>query len=745
MKKLVFVFVAAILVAQSPKRQLTVDWIMQGPALYGWAPKDVRWSRDSERVYFRWKKHDAPLLADFDTWEVSRNGTELRKLSDDEAKNAPPASGELARDKSATVFVERGDVFIYDHLERKRRAVTTTVDTESSAHFHGDAKHITFQRGMNLYRLSLEDAALEQLTDIRPAGSPSPPSEAKATESQEALKKEERDVLSVVAERAKKREEDEAKRKKENPRKPWVLPARHTVTQMRLSPDGKYIIAQVREGGEKNRKAIVPNFVTESSYTEDISSRDKVGDSQGQNKLAILNRETGEQKWVDVKAQLQMPVYSEDNSRAVVRARSFDNKDVWYYAFEPDGPKVRELVHLHDDTWMGVGAYGLLDDGRLWYVSDRDGYNHLYTIPFAGGEPKQLTSGKWEIRDVSLSDDRHVFYVTSAEASAPENHLYAMRVDDGERKRMTTKPGGHEAVVSPDGNGLADIYSYADTPPELWVGRNRITNSPSPEFSSYPWIDPQIVEIPARDGIKVPARIYKPTSFKKGGPLVIFVHGAGYLQNAHKRWSQYSREYLFHHLLMDRGYLVLDLDYRGSAGYGRDWRTAIYRHMGGKDLDDQIDAVKWAIKEHGVDPKRVGIYGGSYGGFITLMAMFTQPDIFAAGAALRPVTDWAHYNHPYTSNILNLPQKDHEAYKRSSPIYFAEGLKGSLLICHGMVDTNVHYQDSVRLAQRLIELRKENWELIGYPVEDHAFVQPTSWADEYRRILKLFDTTIGKK
>ena len=123
--------------------------------------------------------------------------------------------------------------------------------------------------------------------------------------------------------------------------------------------------------------------------------------------------------------------------------------------------------------------------------------------------------------------------------------------------------------------------------------------------------------------------------------------------------------------------------------------------------------------------------------------MFTQPDVFVAGAALRPVTDWAHYNQGYTSNILNLPQTDSDAYRKSSPIYFAQGLKGRLLICHGMVDTNVHFQDSVRLAQKLIELRKTNWELAPYPVENHGFVEPTSWADEYKRILKLFDETVG--
>ena len=173
-------------------------------------------------------------------------------------------------------------------------------------------------------------------------------------------------------------------------------------------------------------------------------------------------------------------------------------------------------------------------------------------------------------------------------------------------------------------------------------------------------------------------------------------------------------------------------------------RTAIYRFMGGKDLDDQLDGAKWLIANQGVDSKRIGIYGGSYGGFITLMAMFTQPGVFAAGAALRPVTDWAHYNHGYTSNILNLPQKDAEAYRKSSPIYHAAGLEGALLICHGMVDVNVHFQDSVRLVQKLIELRKENWEAAMYPVEDHGFIQPSSWTDEYKRIFNLFEKSLKK-
>ena len=331
--------------------------------------------------------------------------------------------------------------------------------------------------------------------------------------------------------------------------------------------------------------------------------------------------------------------------------------------------------------------------------------------------------------------------------------MYEMPAAGGPRTRLTTMTGSSIGEVSPDGAMIALIHSSVTRPPEVFVMPNRpgaptqqVTTTPTEEWRSFRWIEPEVITYKARDGADVYARLYTPEMIgaarDRTRPAVIFVHGAGYLQNAHKYWSTYYREYMFHNLLASQGYVVLDADYRASAGYGRDWRTAIYRHMGGKDLDDVVDGAKYLVDAQRVDPRRIGVYGGSYGGFITLMALFTSPDTFAAGAALRPVTDWAHYNHGYSGSILNEPQDDAAAYRQSSPIYFAEGLKGALLICHGLVDTNVHVQDSIRLAQRLIELRKTNWELALYPVENHAFEQETSWADEYKRILKLFETQL---
>ncbi|MGZ8554706.1 MAG: prolyl oligopeptidase family serine peptidase, partial [Chitinophagaceae bacterium] len=386
----------------------------------------------------------------------------------------------------------------------------------------------------------------------------------------------------------------------------------------------------------------------------------------------------------------------------------------------------------------------------------------IYITNLKNGERKSLTSGNYEVQRVQLSIDKKYFYITTNEVHPGEQHFYRLNIATGKKEKITAQTGASQVTLSPDEKWLAILYSYSNKPWELYLQENlpavaqhsdarpvnlsepvQITSkAQSDEFKTYSWKDPEVINFTARDGAMVYARLYKPIKPHLNKPAVLFVHGAGYLQNAHKWWSQYFREYMFNNMLADNGYYVLDIDYRGSAGYGRDWRTGIYRHMGGKDLSDHVDGANYLIKNFGVNPKHIGLYGGSYGGFITLMGMFTEPTVFAAGAALRPVTDWANYNHPYTSNILNEPYNDSIAYRKSSPLYFAEGLKGDLLICHGMVDINVHYQDAVKLTQRLIELGKDNWELASYPMEDHGFIEPSSWTDEYKRIFKLFEMVL---
>jgi dipeptidyl aminopeptidase/acylaminoacyl peptidase len=773
---------------------LTVDSIMRGPDLVGYAPEGLRWSADSQKLYFEWRK---PGEDEATTYLVSRDGRSPERLSDEQKKTAPPASGRWDKAHRRVIFVDKGDIVLLD-ASGVRRQMTRTTGNESNPRWARRDSAITYVRDGNLFIVPADgsgSALVEQLTDVAPKKT-----DPRLTDSQKFIRDEEEKLLDAV------REQKEKKKKAEDKEKQDKLPAfelqdRQSATDLMLSSDDTHVFILVSERPAGSRSVIVPNYVNETGYTEDIPGRTAVGDTQDRRLLAVLNLKTGKSVWADGsfappidesekaaapppsavapdstpsqtpkpgsraerEIRWSMPEVSEDGKLAVSGARSADNKDRWYVVLDSDSGKTRVVDTLHDDAWIreaggGFGSPGvsfLPDNRRVWFLSERDGWMHLYTLDVSDSSAKarQLTSGKWEITSAELARDEKKFYVTSTEEHPGERHLYTVPIDGGPRTKITSMTGSNQSNVSPDESTIGLIYSYSNKPPEVYVMPNKagapagqITTTPTAEWRSFNWIDPKVITFKARDGVDVYARLFTPEMIgarrDPSRPGVVFVHGAGYAQNAHKYWASYFREYMFHNLLASRGYVVLDVDYRASSGYGRDWRTAIYRHMGGKDLQDVVDGAKYLAAKEQVNPKRIGVYGGSYGGFITLMAMFTTPDVFAAGAALRPVTDWAHYNHGYTSNILNIPQKDAEAYRRSSPIYFADGLKGALLICHGMVDTNVLFQDSVRLAQRLIELRKENWELAPYPVENHGFERATSWADEYKRILKLFEDNL---
>jgi dipeptidyl aminopeptidase/acylaminoacyl peptidase len=760
------VLAAAALVIASPQLHgapapfpLTVDSIMRGPKLVGFPPTGLRWSGDSARLYFEWRR---PGDDEASTWVVNRDGSQLRKLSDEERRSVPAPNGVWDQAHRRVLFVDEGDVVMVDSVAGTRRQITRTTGAEANPRWARRETAVTFTRDNNLFVVPLDSGEIAQLTDVQPKKR-----DPRETDSQKFVKAEEQKLIEHT------RVEAEKKKKHEEKEKAYALPKyelaeRQSATDLQLSPDGKHVFVIVTERTETAKRPNVPNYVTESSYTEDIPARSFVGDAQDKRTLAVINTETGKSVTAEspVKQDVRwaMPQVSADGAIAVAHVRSDTNKDRWLLAVDPDSGKTRVLDALHDDAWVrelgGPGpndpSFGWMpDQKRIWFLSERDGWMHLYTLDPSGEHPsaKQLTDGKWEIESLAVSPDKTKFYITSTEVHPGERHIYAMPIDGGARTKLTSMTGGSAGEASPDDSTFAIIYSAATKPHEVYLMPNRagaearqVTTTPTDEWRSFKWIDPQLVTYKTRDGVDVYARLFTPEMIgarrDPAAPAVVFVHGAGYAQNAHKYWPSYYREYMFHNLLASRGYVVLDPDYRASSGYGRDWRTAIYRHMGGKDLDDVVDGAKFLVATQRVNAKHIGVYGGSYGGFITLMAMFTSPDTFAAGAALRPVTDWSHYNHGYTSNILNEPQADAEAYRKSSPIYFAEGLKGALLICHGMVDTNVLFQDSVRLVQRLIELRKENWSIAPFPVENHGFEEETSWADEYKRILKLFEETL---
>jgi dipeptidyl aminopeptidase/acylaminoacyl peptidase len=785
---------AAALAQQTPATfDLTVPNIMRGPEHVGEPPAAVRWTDDARWIYFRWKPGGQPWSEPTALYRVPAAGGEPVRLSAAAADSVGPliAGGDLSPDERTRVTAYQGDLYLIERRTLKTRRLTETKAVESNPVFSQDGKTVFFLRDNNLFALSLADGALRQLTDLRTGPEPK---ETKPAGQRKYLVEQQQELFEHIRLQEARREEEDARRQAREAAelKPVYLQQNERTMGLAVDRGGRFAILRIGKPARDARQTMVPDWITSSGFTEPLNIRSKVGDAQLEGRMALLTLATGEVKWLELApkaaggntetaaastagantaAQPTASMYAgqlastnflgwnRDGSKGLITALSYDFKDRWIHLLDAATGELSTIAHDHDDAWIAGpcldACAGWLPDGKaIYFTSERDGHNHLYTVGADGQGLRQLTSGEWEIDHVELAPTRDRFYLSTNEGSPFEQHFFQMGLDGSRRTRITTRAGGHDATPSPEGKRLAVVYSYANQPPELFVMENKagapmrqLTTSPTTAWRSFGWVAPEIVHFTARDGASVPARIYRPSDLgaQPNGAAVIFVHGAGYLHNVHNWWSSYYREYMFHHLLAERGYVVLDIDYRGSKGYGRDWRTAIYRHMGGKDLTDQVDGVNYLLAHEGVEAGRVGIYGGSYGGFITLMALFTEQESFGAGAALRAVTDWAHYNHGYTGRILNFPQDDDEAYRRSSPIYFAEGLRAPLLIAHGMVDTNVHFQDVVRLSQRLIELGKTDWEMAVYPVENHGFVEPSSWTDEYRRILELFERHLGRR
>jgi dipeptidyl aminopeptidase/acylaminoacyl peptidase len=760
--------------------KLTIDKIMRDPVWMGVSPSNIQWSDDSKTIYFQWN----PERKDKDDWYyITTNNLIPQKLSKEAEMALPTFRGVNNQDKTKKLFEKNGDIFILDIKTGKIKQITNTLERENGAEFSNT--EIIYQKGDNLFQQSLINGELIQLTNFvksrkRPDG--------KLNTQENWLKEQQLDLFDITKKEDKLDKESKTEAKLREVKRPKEISIDDKIISgLQLSPNGKFVSYRLIKRAEA-KNTVIPNFLDASGFTNDLQGRTKVGAALSTTETFIYNLEKDstysittnnipgikdlpdyvkdypkqlaerQKKNEDRVVSVGLPVWNKSGTKAFVTVSAQDNKDRWLMELNPTNGALTLLDRQRDEAWIGGpgiggsyggGSLGWIDNETIYFQSEATGYSHIYTLNINSKLKKQITKGNWEVQTLQLSNDAKSFYYTANIEHPGTTHFYKISVNGGVETKITQLKGGNEVSLSPDEKFLAIRNSYSNKPWELYLQANKptskadiITKSTSSEFDSYAWREPEMITFDNRYGTKVYARLYQAKNPDQAKPAVIFVHGAGYLQNVHYRWSTYFREYMFHNLLADNGYTVLDIDYTGSSGYGRDFRTGIYRHMGGKDLGDQVDGAKLLVEKYGINPKHIGLYGGSYGGFITLMALFTEPNVFASGAALRSVTDWAHYNHGYTANILNEPFNDEKAYQLSSPINFASGLKGKLLMAHGMVDVNVHFQDIVRLSQKLIELKKENWELAVYPVEDHGFVQPSSWRDEYSRIYKLFEETL---
>lgn len=753
---------------------LKLEEIMAGNEFIGHQPENIRWSLDGESILFDWNKYNQPGSS---TYSYSLKNKTIDSITPEFYKTGNETQN--FKINPIEIYTWQGNLYRYDRSTKKTETILKSASYIRNVQRDADGSCAFFQDGLGFYVYCIEERSIKQLV-VFEKGEPSKEAE------KNNMEKEELALFQFLKDEEKASDWRKEQDKAWNSDIPKIYYSGKSVNNIQIDGTGQYITYR-EDDLPPSTKTHVDHHIAADGHTYAQTARAKVQDEDASHKLGVYDiqndtsyfvdfstlpdirkkpaylkdyKDTSDVYNTDRKFIMHDLIYSENGKENILDIRSYDNKDRWIVQVDLKSGKVKLIEQQHDEAWIGgpgisgwnmfSGTLGWIDNSTIYYQSEATGFSHLYSKNIASGNRIALTSGNWEVHDVQLSSKKDRLYITANKNHPGNREFYHLIIASKELIPILTTDGNHEVSISPDEKKLAVRYSGKVNPWELYIAENkkgasleRITKSTSDQFKNYDWHSPEVISFSASDGEKVNARLYQPETATKNGAAVIFVHGAGYLQNAHNYWSGYYREFMFHNLLRDNGYTVLDIDYRASEGYGRDFRTAIYRQMGGKDLSDHVDGRQLLIDSLGIDPERIGMYGGSYGGFITLMALLTEPGKFKCGAAIRSVTDWAHYNHEYTSNILNYPSSDPEAYKKSSPIYLADNLEDRLLMLHGMVDDNVQFQDVVRLSQRFIELGKDNWEMAIYPVEAHGFRKTSSWVDEYRRIYTLFQEELA--
>ena len=726
--------------------------------------RDARWAVDGSGVYFRWNRRPAPgQYPEGDPWFfASRDGKAAREARADEP--IPDRRPSWSRDGRVAAWADGGSLLVYDGGRRGegvRRLLTLSAGIRRPL-TSADGSRIQFSVAEDLYTYDLSTGRVWQVTQKYVVASATNEAARWLGSQQRALFDRVRDSVT--------RRAAAALRERLAPAAAQRIPVDHGVQleQLELSPDGLFVTFVARTPASPAPLTRYMDYVSHSGYAESETARAKVGEPQDRRRLGVVkidpavDPDSVRVRWIDLPEAAGRelipagPWWSVEGDRAVVQFSSTDWHDLWIAELDLSSGRTEVLAHDHDAAWLGGppiqpnrGAPTLLEwlpGGRIVFASERSGWSHLYLID-RGGEVRPLTSGSWEVRAAELSRDRSVWLLGAGRENPSDDQLYLLPAAGGELTRLTDRPGRHVGALAPDARRLAIVYGEATQLPDLFLRdpvpgpvEERVTISGTDAFYRHRLVRPTIVSVAHPDGKPVWAGLYLPAKPNAERAAVVHIHGGGYRHFSHHGWSVYGwglHVGLIHYLL-ERGYTVLDFDYRGGAGYGRDYRTDIYRSMGQKDVDGVLPFIDYLVQKHRIDRRRIGVYGVSYGGFFTLMALFRHPGAFAAGIANAAVTDWAHYSHQWTSPILGVPARDSAAYRISSPINYTKTLADPLFIVHGLVDDNVQFQDAARLMQKLIEDGKR-FEVMIYPTEPHTIQTESSRADYVHRAVDFFD------
>ncbi|MBX5460037.1 MAG: S9 family peptidase [Steroidobacteraceae bacterium] len=454
-----------------------------------------------------------------------------------------------------------------------------------------------------------------------------------------------------------------------------------------------------------------------------------------------------------------------DGNTLAVQRQSRDQKTLSLLRLDARSGRATELVTERSDTWVDLNSELTLlkSSPQFIWASRRTGHTHLYLYGNDGKLVRALTQGDWDVvgdageRAIRGVDERNgiVYFVANAETPL-ERHLYSVSLDGkAVPKKITQDAGWHSITMSRDARVFLDTFSTPERPPSLTLRSARgdtlsvlVENALTSEHPYAPYVSEHVPTefgtLKARDGQTLYYQLLKPRNLVPGEryPVIVDVYGGPGVQRVRRAWGGYPRgnEGFFRQYLVQHGYVVFTLDNRGSGFRGVQFESALYKHMGSVEVQDQVTGVEFLKTLPYVDPSRIGVFGWSYGGYMALMCMMQAPDIFAAGVAGAPVTDWRLYDTHYTERFMSTPQENPEGYKSGNVLTYAPNLRGPLLIMHGMADDNVLFTHSTALFKRLQDLNKP-FDMMTYPGSKHGMLRHADTGPHaYHTITRFFDT-----
>lgn len=702
--------------------------LQRDPRLLGVPPREMVWApAGPPRVAFLWNDNGQEAR---DLWSWAPGST-LRKLVDHRTLDVGAIDDPMVAERKETarvfdagigsfawspdgsrlLFEFNGDLFVLGGKGDDLRRLTRTASPEIDPKWGPAGGLVYFSRDNDLWQLDVDGGSVTQLTNDGSATTLNGRADYIALE--------ELDFDSAYS----------------------------------VAPDGTSI-AYVQYDISTVELLCIPEMLDARAHCRP-QRRPPAGTANAQLRVGLVGRSGGPTRWAELpglpgdRYVLALRWLARD--RLLVALETRDNKSLALYTVDAATGRTH-LIHTENDSaWINRQRSWIepIDAEHFLFGSERTGFAHLYVIDVESGEQRALTQGDWEVVDLQGVIQGQVFFHAHKD-SPHETQLYRVPLAGGDVARVTMQPGCHEAEVAPDGNTVVSLWSDFTSPPDLFAAAiaepkrwERLTRSPAPDFRPEEMLAPKIVRITSkRDGARIPALYYAPLApAPKGGrPGIVYVHGAGYTQDVRRTIGRHGP---LHMLLARAGYAVISVDYRGSEGYGRDWRVAVHKDLGDLDLADAISAADWLSENAGVRRDRVGLWGISYGGFLALMAAGRTPGAFAAHIAGAPVADWADYDTAYTEERLGTPQSDPAAYARSSPITYASQVNAPLLLFHGLRDDNVHVLASLRYIDKLVQAGVP-FEMMLYPDAKHSFQRDSTRIHLYRTLFDFFERRLRR-